>query len=102
MQALQCNVCLMQEMFPEYLKVAVVIPIPYTKKGDKDRATNYCPISLLLQFDKSLKKIIYNILVSRLDKYSLLSEKQFGFRKNYTTDVAISNIYYDHLIKNID
>ena len=74
------NARLMQGVFPQYLKVAEVISIH--KKGDKNKSTNYCPISLLSQFDKILEKIIYNRLTSYLDKYNLLSKKQFGFRKN--------------------
>ena len=49
------NARLMQGVFPQYLKVAEVISIH--KKGGKNKATNYCPISLLSQFDKILEKI---------------------------------------------
>ena len=90
---------LMQGEFPECLEVAEVISIH--KKGDKNKATKYRTISLLSQFDKIFEKLIYNRLISYLGKYNLLSEKQFGFRKNYSADMAISNIY-DHLIQNID
>ena len=48
------NVCLMQGVFPDCLKVAHVIPIH--KKEDKNRATNYPLISLLSQFDKIFQK----------------------------------------------
>ena len=52
--------------------------------------TNYRPISLLSQFHKLFKKVIHTRLISYLDKYNLLNEHQFDFRRNYST------------IKNID
>ena len=48
------------------------------KTGDRSKATNYRPISLLSQFDKILEKTIYR-LIHFLEKYQLLNKVQFGF-----------------------
>ena len=93
------NLALLQGDFPNCLKVAEIFPL--FKKGDMCKTSNYRPISLLSQFHKLFEKLILNRLINYLDKYKLLSEHQFGFRKNYSTTLAISNIY-DKLINNID
>jgi len=84
------NVAVIQGTFPNCFKVAEIIPI--YKNGNASKVINYRPISLLSQFDKIKKKLIYNRLISNLKKYKLLNERQFGFRKNYSTTMAISNI----------
>ena len=93
------NVCAINGVFPNCLKIAEVIPI--FKKGDKNNLTNYRPISLLSQFDKIIEKMIFSRLYSYVESNQLLSNKQFGFRPNSSTSYAISSIH-DKLIKNID
>jgi len=72
------------------LKIARVIPI--FKKGDICLVGNYRPISLLSIFDKILEKIMCTSL------YSYLIDYQFGFRKCYSTTLALidvlDQIYY--------
>ena len=46
---------------------------------------NYCPISLLSCFSKLIEKIVCNRLTSFLDVNHLISNSQFGFRKNHST-----------------
>ena len=75
--------------------------MPIFKKGDRSKATNYRPISLLSQFDKILEKTIYHRLLNFLEKYQLLNKVQFGFRQNSSTIQAISKIY-DEIVQNID
>ena len=75
---------------PDKLKVAKVIPV--FKKGDRSQPTNYRPISLLSIFDKLLEKLMYNKLVSYLDQNNLLYNYQFGFRKNYSTSLALIDV----------
>ena len=82
--------CFKSGVFPNRLKIAEVVPI--FKKGDRSKATNYRPISLLPQFDKILKKTIYHRLIHFLEKYQLLNKVQFGFRQNLSTIRAISKI----------
>jgi len=81
------------------MKLAEVIPI--FKKDNRDKTTNYRPISLLSQFNKIFEKLFYVRIYSYLIKYNLLSDHQFGFRKNCFTTLAISKIY-DEVLNNTD
>ena len=85
-------------IYPNSLKVAEVIPI--FKNGGRNRTTNYHPISLLSQFNKVFKKILYNCIHSYLIRYKLLSDCQFGFRENFSTTLALSKIY-DEIVNSI-
>ena len=63
--------------------------------------TNYCPISILSHFSKIFEKLIFNRINDYLEKYHLICDKQFGFRQNFFTSHAISNIY-EKLLQNSD
>ena len=78
-------------VFSDCLKIAEVVPI--FEKGDRSKATNYRPTSLLSQFDKILEKTIYHRLIHSLEKYQLLNKVQFGFRQNLPTIQAVSKMY---------
>ena len=91
------DLCIIKGIYPESLKVAEVVPI--YKNGNENKATNYRPISLLSPINKIFEKLIYNRLISYLDKYDLLSPNQFGFRKNMSTTDAI-NYIHDNIVKN--
>ena len=80
-----------QETFPTYLKIAEVIPV--FKKGGKQMASNYRPISILLQFDKIFEKMLCNRISDYLGKYKLLNQNQFGFRKHHSPTHAVSYIH---------
>ena len=41
-------------------------------------------------FFKSFERAIYNRLLSYLDKHKVLSNSQFGFRKNHLTEYALT------------
>ena len=77
------NLCLRRATFPDLLKVALIIPI--YKAGERNKFTNYRPISLLPIFSKILEKIVYLYLSSYLDEHEILQNSQFGFRKKHST-----------------
>ena len=52
------NSCVNKGVFPNCLKIAKNIPI--YKKGDIDKATNYCPIAVLSHFNKLMEKMIFS------------------------------------------
>ena len=93
------NLCVNEETYPDSLKIAEVISI--FKAGDRNKTTNYRPISILSQFNKIFEILLYTQLYSYLTKYNLLSDQQFGFRKNFSSSLAISKLY-DDLLNNID
>ena len=88
--------------FPKHLQIARVVPI--FKGGDKVIHTNFRPISILPSFSKIFEKIVANRLMDYLTKFSLLSPNQYGFRPNYSTELALhhlcSNIHRSWTIRN--
>ena len=83
---------------PSALKLAKVIPV--YKKGDKDLVNNYGPISLLNVLEKILEKLMYCRVYTYLCDEQLLSDHQFGFRKNHSTSWALIDVIdeiYQHL-----
>ena len=93
------NFSILQGQFPGSLKIAEVVPV--FKKGDLNSLTNYRPISILSQISKIFEKLIFNRINEYLDKYDLISDRQFGFRQNSSTSHAISNIY-ERIIQKCD
>ena len=79
---------------PDQLKITRVIPI--FKTGDKRIFSNYRPVSALPIFSKLFERVIYNRLLNFLNKLSILSKNQFGFRKNHSTSLALILLYEFH------
>ena len=66
------NLSLSSGVVPNDFKIGNIIPV--FKKGDTHHFTNYRPITLLPCFSKLLEKIVYNRVISHLNKHSLLSK----------------------------
>ena len=84
---------------PEKLKLAIVTPI--FKAGEKNKFENYRPKSVLSCFSKLLEKLMYKRLIDFIDKNQILSKHQYGFRKNRSTELAISELV-DKITKGVD
>ena len=87
------NICLSNATFPDMLKIALVKPI--YKAGEKNKFTNYRPISLLPIFSKILEKIIKEYFQTYLDQNYILSKSQFGFRKKHSTYMPVTLSFED-------
>jgi len=73
--------------FPDKLKNAYIKAI--YKKGDKTSESNYRPVSILPNISKIFERVIYNRLISFLERQSVFSDRQNGFRKGKNTIRAI-------------
>ncbi len=82
-----CNLSFQTGTFPRNMKIAKVIPL--FKSGDRHNFTNYGPVSLPPQFSKILEKLFNNRLDSFIEKDSLLSNSQYGFRADRSTAMAL-------------
>ena len=82
------NLSLTTGVFPDVLKIAKIIPL--YKKGDPELFTNYRPISVLPFFSKIFEKVVYNQLIAFLEKHQILYDFQFGFRRGYSTEMAVN------------
>ena len=56
--------------------------IPIYKKGNTSDKNNYRPISLLPVLSKVFEKLLLQQILVYLEENNILSEHQFGFRKN--------------------
>ena len=81
------NLSLTTGVFPSELKIARVIPL--LKAGDPMQFSNYRPVSVLPLFSKILERLMYNRVISFINKHNLLYLFQFGFRKGYGTNMAM-------------
>lgn len=96
------NLSFDQGIFFSKLKKSLVIPI--FKQGSKNDLNNYRPISLLSIFSKVIEKIMHIRLSKFLDKYQLISDNQYGFRKGKSTELALmkfTKIIYSNENNNI-
>ena len=82
------NMCIVSCTFPECLKISRVVPI--YKKGDSNDPSNYRPISLTPVLGKIFETVLNNQMRLYLEDNRLLSDVQYGFRKNRSTTSAIS------------
>ena len=71
------NESVKEEIFPQCLKMARVIPI--YKSGKKLLVENYRPISTLPFMSQIIEKLIHSRLYSYLMQYNILYENQLGF-----------------------
>ena len=71
------------------------------KKGSTCVVSNYRPISLLSIFNKLIEKLMYNRIISFLDKFSILHNNQFGFRSQHSTTQALL-LLTDKIQRSID
>lgn len=85
------NGCIANNIFPDVLKTAKVIPI-YKKKGDRKSINNYRPISILPSLSKILERVLYNQLIKFFELGNHLHHHQFGFRKNKSTTHALQKL----------
>ena len=68
--------------FPEIFKISKVTPI--FKSGSLYELGNYRPIAVISPLSKVQERLVYDQLVSYLEKECLLFNFQFGFRKAIT------------------
>ena len=94
-----CNLSFSSGVFPDLMKVAKVVPL--FKSGKNNMFTNYRPVSLLPQFSKILEKLFNKRLDLFLNKHNILSENQYGFRKNRSTSLALIELV-EHLTQSLD
>ena len=87
------NLSFSKGRFPDKWKKATVIAL--YKGGDKTDVSNYRPVSLLPLPGKIIEKIAHANMVKFLDEHNILSEKQGGFRKGFSTTRSIADLTDD-------
>ena len=58
------------------------------KKGDVTLLNNYRPISLLPCLSKIFERVLFNQLYEYFERNNILTQRQYGFRKNHSTEFA--------------
>ena len=81
------NTSISTGIVPDKLKIAKVIPI--YKKDSPELFSNYRPVSVLPCFSKILERLVFNPCMNYLDTHDILNKKQFRFRYNHSTYMAI-------------
>ena len=81
------NLCMNDGYFPEELKLGCITPIH--RKGNKDSIENYRPVCSLSPFSKIIERIIYDRMITFINKNNIFSNSQFGFRKGMSTESAL-------------
>ena len=84
------NRCIEEGNWPNLLKITKIIPI--YKKGDSDSPDNYRPIAILPVINKIFELLIKDKLVSYFESKSLITESQFGFRKDRSATMAVKRL----------
>ena len=89
------NLSFKQGIFPDSLKIACISPIH--KQGQVNFVENYRPVSVLCSLSKIFERIMCNRLLNFIDSFNILYKNQYGFRKGYSTDLALLKLNDDIL-----
>ena len=93
------NQMLTTGIFLDDFKLSKVIPL--FKKGDSFLLINYRPISLLPTISKILERVIHDQMYEYFNKFDLLAEQQYGFRKQHSTEYAAVKLI-DHVSREME
>ena len=74
------------KIFPGNLKIAKVVPI--YEKDNQSQIKSYRPISVLPVISKIIKNLKHSQLIEYFISHKLLSNQQYGFRPNRSTELA--------------
>ena len=85
------NLSIISGIVPDQLKIARVLPI--FKSGETRVFSNYRPISVLLIFSKVFEKVVYKRLFNYFNKFDILFQNQYVFRKGHCTCLALHHLY---------
>ena len=81
------NLSLSEGIFPDELKIAYVVPL--LNADDPMLFNNHRSVSLLCVLSRVFEKVMYSRLMSFLKTQKIPYHKQFGFRKQHSTYMAI-------------
>ena len=78
----------LETLFFDQLKI-----IPLHKSGSRYTTNNYRPVSLLSTISKVFEKLLYVKLEKFLSRNDVITKQQLGFRRGYSTDMAVADLY---------
>ena len=82
------RLCLSTSIYPSCWKLALVQPV--LKKGDPSQPSNYRPIAINSILSKVFESIINKKIWKHLNSSNLVSDRQYGFRKERSTGDLLS------------
>ena len=94
------NRCLHQSVFPNSWKSSSVCPV-IKNSGERCDFSKYRPISLLPIISKVFESLINNHIITHLEKFSRLSDVQYGFRSSRST-ADILTVITDPIVRSLD
>ena len=84
------NMSLKDGCVPDDWKTANISPV--FKKGERFKASNYRPVSLICICSKLLEHIIVSNLMKRFDNFNILSDCQHGFRSKRSCETQLLSL----------
>ena len=84
---------------PRIWKKAMIIPT--FKSGSVSNPENYRPISVLPILSKVLEKVVHTQLMDYLESNKLISNFQFGYRSNRSTELA-TTLFLDNIRREVN
>ena len=85
------NLSITHSHYPQYWKVSRIAP--YHKKGDKQLAENYRPVSNLIYIGMICEKAVAEQIFNHFEQNKLWHQNHHGFRPNPNTATALSSLF---------
>ena len=79
-------------LFSRLLKGFINGPV-FKDVGERSTDKNYCPVHLFSVVNKVFEKLVHNGIVDHLEKCSLFSDFQYGFRSSQSTANLLIVVY---------